>query len=163
MSNPQSPVPNSQSPTPYIHSPIPNPQYLKGKKHQDKRGIITYNNDFDATSIKRMYTIENADVNSIRGWQGHKIEQRWFSAISGTFKIQLLSIDYFEKGLKGLKVLKPYCFVLKADQMDILHVPAGFVSSIQALEVGAKLLVLADYKVGEVDDEFRFEYHPDDF
>ncbi len=153
MSNPQSPIPNSQS-------PIPNPQFLKGKKHQDVRGVITYNNDFDATSIKRMYTIENADVHSIRGWQGHKMEQRWFSAIKGTFKIQILSIDYFEK---GLKVLKPYCFVLKADQMDILHVPAGFVSSIQALEVGAKLLVLADYKVGEVDDEYRFEYHPDDF
>lgn len=107
-----------------------------------------------------MYTIENVDVHSIRGWQGHKIEQRWFSTINGTFKIQILSIDYFEKGLIGLK---PYCFVLKFDQMDILHVPAVFVSSIQGLEVGAKLLVLAGYKVGEVDDEFRFAYHPDVF
>ena len=153
MSNPQYPITNSQS-------QILIPQFLEGKKHQDERGIITYNNDFDATSIKRMYTIENADLHFIRGWQGHKIEQRWFSAMKGTFKIQILSIAYFEKGLKDLQ---PYCFVLKAGQMDILHVPAGFVSSIQALEVGAKLLVLADYKVGEVDDEFRFEYHPDDF
>ncbi len=153
MSNPKYPIPNSES-------PVPSPQFLEGKKHQDKRGIITYNNDFDATSIKRMYTIENADVHFIRGWQGHKIEQRWFSAMKGTFKIQILSIAYFEKGLKGLQ---PYSFVLKADQMDILHVPAGFVSSIQALEEGAKLLVLADYKLGEVDDEFRFEYHADDF
>lgn len=153
MSNPQHPITNSQY-------QLPIPQLLEGKKHQDERGIITYNNDFDATSIKRMYTIENADVHLIRGWQGHKMEQRWFSAINGAFKIQLLSIAYFEKGLKDLQ---PYCFVLKADQMDILHVPAGFVSSIQALEVGAKLLVLADYKMGEVDDEFRFEYHPDDF
>lgn len=47
--------------------------------------------------------------------------------------------------------------------MDILHVPAEFVNIIQALEVGAKLLVLADYKMGEVDDEFRFEYQPDYF
>ena len=153
MFNPQYPIPNSES-------PVPSPQFLEGKKHQDKRGIITYNNDFDATSIKRMYTIENADLHFIRGWQGHKIEQRWFSAMKGTFKIQILSIAYFEKRLKGLQ---PYSFVLKADQMDILHVPAGFVSSIQALEVGAKLLVLADYKLGEVDDEFRFEYHADDF
>lgn len=153
MSNPQYPITNSQS-------PIPSPQFLEGKKHQDERGIITYNNDFDATSIKRMYTIENADLHFIRGWQGHKMEQRWFSAIHGAFKIQILSIAYFEKGLKGLQ---PYSFVLKADQMDILHVPAGFVSSIQALEEGAKLLVLADYKLGEVDDEFRFEYHADDF
>ena len=136
------------------------PKRIPGGSHSDTRGTLTFNNDFDATSIKRMYTIENADVHFIRGWQGHKMEQRWFSAIKGSFKIQILSIAYFEKGLKGLQ---PYCFVLKADQMDILHVPAGFVSSIQALEEGAKLLVLADYKLGEVDDEFRFEYHADDF
>lgn len=153
MSNPQYPIPNSES-------PVPSPQFLEGKKHQDERGIITYNNDFDASEVKRIYTIENNSTDLIRGWQGHKMEQRWFSAIKGSFKIQILSIAYFEKGLKGLQ---PYSFVLKADQMDILHVPAGFVSSIQALEVGAKLLVLADYEVGEVDDEFRFEYHPDDF
>jgi dTDP-4-dehydrorhamnose 3,5-epimerase-like enzyme len=153
MSNPQYPITNSQS-------QILIPQFLEGKKHQDERGIITYNNDFDASEIKRIYTIENNSTDFIRGWQGHKIEQRWFSAIKGTFKIQILSIAYFEKGLKGLQ---PYSFVLKADQMDILHVPAGFVSSIQALEEGAKLLVLADYKLGEVDDEFRFEYHADDF
>ena len=136
------------------------PKRIPGGSHSDIRGTLTFNNDFDATSIKRMYTIENADVHFIRGWQGHKMEQRWFSAIKGSFKIQILSIAYFEKGLKGLQ---PNCFVLKAGQMDILHVPAGFVSSIQALEVGAKLLVLADYKLGEVDDEFRFEYHADDF
>lgn len=136
------------------------PKLIPGGSHSDIRGSLTFNNDFVATSIKRIYTIENADEHSIRGWQGHKIEQRWFTAIKGSFKIQILSIAYFEKGLKDLQ---PYCFVLKTDQMDILHVPAGFVSSIQALEVGAKLLVLADYKMGEVDDEFRFEYHPDDF
>jgi dTDP-4-dehydrorhamnose 3,5-epimerase-like enzyme len=153
MSNPQYPITNSQS-------QILIPQFLEGKKHQDERGIITYNNDFDASEVKRIYTIENNSTDLIRGWQGHKMEQRWFSAIKGSFKIQILSIAYFEKGLKDLQ---PYCFVLKADQMDILHVPAGFVSSIQALEEGAKLLVLADYKLGEVDDEFRFEYHADDF
>ena len=136
------------------------PKLIPGGSHSDIRGSLTFNNDFVATSIKRIYTIENADEHSIRGWQGHKIEQRWFTAIKGSFKIQILSIAYFEKGLKDLQ---PYCFVLKTDQMDILHVPAGFVSSIQALEVGAKLLVLADYKMGEVADEFRFEYHPDDF
>ncbi len=136
------------------------PKRIPGGSHSDIRGTLTFNNDFDASEIKRIYTIENNSTDFIRGWQGHKMEQRWFSAIKGTFKIQILSIAYFEKGLKDLQ---PYCFVLKADLMDILHVPAGFVSSIQALEVGAKLLVLADYKIGEVDDEFRFEYHPDDF
>lgn len=76
------------------------PKLILGGSHSDIRGTLTFNNDFDATFIKRIYTIENADIHSIRGWQGHKMEQRCFSAINGAFKNQILSIDYFEKGLK---------------------------------------------------------------
>ena len=64
---------------------------LVGKKHQDERGIITYNNDFDASQIKRMYTIENHSTDFIRGWQGHKVEQRWFACMKGGFKIKVKS------------------------------------------------------------------------
>lgn len=129
------------------------PRLIPGGSHSDVRGALTFNNDFDATSIKRMYTIQNADEHSIRGWQGHKIEQRWFSAINGSFKIQILSIEYFENGKFDLK---PFQFELKSDNMDILHIPAGFVSSIQSLEENSKLLILADYHTGEINDEYRF-------
>ena len=37
-----------------------------------------------------MYIIENNTTDFIRGWRGHKIEQRWFSAISG--KLDMLYI-----------------------------------------------------------------------
>jgi dTDP-4-dehydrorhamnose 3,5-epimerase-like enzyme len=129
------------------------PRLITGGSHSDVRGALTFNNDFDALSIKRMYTNQNADDHSIRGWQGHKIEQRWFSAINGSFKIQILSIEYFENGKQNLK---PFQFELKSDNMDILHIPAGFVSSIQSLEENSKLLILADYHTGEINDEFRF-------
>lgn len=143
---------------PYIEKKIP--AIISGGKHADYRGVVSFNNAFNALEVKRMYTIENKELAYKRGWQGHKIEQRWFIAIHGAFKIQILSIEYFENGKRALK---PFQFELKSDKMDILHVPAGFVSSIQALEIGAKLLILADFNVGEVDDEFRFEFHPNDF
>jgi hypothetical protein len=41
-----------------------------------------YNNDFDFSEIKKMYTIENSSIEFIRVWQGHRIEQRWFSALN---------------------------------------------------------------------------------
>ena len=47
--------------------------------------------------------------------------------------------------------------MLEAGNMDILHVPPGYVSSIQALSEGAKLLVMADHTLGEVKDEYRFD------
>jgi len=75
---------------------------LKGAKHRDQRGIITYNNDFDASQIKRSYTIENASLDFIRGWQGHKIEQRWFACMKGKFEIRVIEVDDFENPSKNL-------------------------------------------------------------
>ena len=126
---------------------------LPGNKHKDHRGIITYNNDFDASLIKRIYTIENHSVDFIRGWQGHKIEQRWFAAMSGSFEIRLIEVDNFENPSNNLPQNK---YELTTDSLDFLHVPAGYITAIQALEENSKLLVLADYGIGEVQDEYRF-------
>lgn len=129
------------------------PTLIKGNCHQDDRGTICFNNDFNALGIKRVYTIQNINTSFIRAWQGHQIEQRWFSATSGIFKIKLIKIDFWDSPSKNLEVLE---FVLDAENLDILHVPAGFVTSIQAVKEHSKLLVFADYLLGELKDEFRF-------
>ena len=130
------------------------PIILKGGIHADNRGNLRYNNDFDLSSIKRIYCIENKSTSIVRAWLGHKIERRWFSAVSGKFKIQLIAIDNWEKPSVSLK---PVTFVLNADTLDVLHIPAGYVSSIKALEENSKLLVMADYLLGEIKDEYRFD------
>ena len=127
---------------------------LNGNNHVDSRGTLFYNNDFDATAIKRIYIIENRTTDFIRGWRGHQIEQRWFSVLKGSFKIELIAIDDWEHPSKELK---RDTFVIYAETLDVLHIPAGFVSSIQSLEKGARLLVMADYSFGALNDEHRFE------
>ncbi len=126
---------------------------LKGNHFSDERGIITYNNDFDASSIKRIYTIENYSTDFIRGWQGHKIEQRWFACMKGSFDISVMHIDDFENPSKDLEIKS---FVLTSDVLTYLHVPAGCATAIKSLENGSKLLVFANYDLGEVKDEYRF-------
>ncbi len=126
---------------------------LEGKKHKDHRGIITYNNDFDASPIKRIYTIENHSVDFIRGWQGHKIEQRWYACMKGTFEISVIEVDDFSNPSKDLAISK---YFLSDDVLTYLHVPAGWITAIQGKEEHSKLLVLADYKLGEITDEYRF-------
>lgn len=126
----------------------------KGNKHTDQRGIITYNNDFDASQIKRIYTIENSSLDFIRGWQGHKVEQRWFACMKGKFEIRVIKLDDFENPSKDLPQIK---YLLTADSLDFLHVPGGCITAIRALEEGSKLLVLGDYLLGEIQDEYRFE------
>lgn len=127
---------------------------FEGKSHQDERGIITYNNDFDASIIRRIYTIENKSIDFIRGWQGHKIEQRWFAAVKGCFEISVIEVDDFDHPSKEVEIRK---HLLKDETLTYLHVKAGYVTAIQALQENSKLLVLADYALGEVQDEYRYD------
>jgi dTDP-4-dehydrorhamnose 3,5-epimerase-like enzyme len=129
------------------------PQLLKSNSHEDSRGTLVYNNDFDATAIKRIYVIENKNTNFVRAWQGHQIEQRWFSAVNGSFKIELIAIDDWNRPSKKSERFE---FVLDSEKLDVLHIPAGYVSSIQSLEEGAKLLVMANYLLGALEDEYRY-------
>jgi len=129
------------------------PYIIKGGQYIDNRGQICFNNDFDLTKVKRVYTIENKSVDIIRGWQGHRVEKRWFSAISGAFMIELIEVDNWESPSKNNH---RHQFELNADKMDVLCVPEGFISKIQAVEPNSKLLVMADYLIGEVKDEYRY-------
>ena len=128
------------------------PQIIKGNHHKDDRGTLTFNNDFNALGIKRVYTIENESLDFLRAWQGHQIEQRWFSAVAGSFKIKLIEIDDWKNPTKDLPILE---FILNSENLDILHVPRGFATSIQSLEDHSKLLLFADYQLGEIQDEYR--------
>lgn len=131
-----------------------NPKLISGNRHSDQRGILLYNNNFDASLIKRIYIIENEKIEFIRGWQGHQIEQRWFSAVTGRFKIQLIKIDNWEKPSKDLGA---FTYLIDSEELNVLHVPNGYISSIQSLELNSKLLVMADYLLGETKDEYRFD------
>lgn len=100
-----------------------------------------------------MYCIENADANFVRGWTGHQIEQRWFSALQGSFIIKLIKIDNWETPSNSSEILN---FELSSENLNVLHVPKGYVSAIQSKEKGARLLVMADYLLGEINDDYRF-------
>lgn len=129
------------------------PNLISGNCHQDERGQLIYNNDFDASSIKRMYIIQNHSADFVRAWQGHKVEQRWFSAVQGRFKIQLIAIDNWDIPSENLPQIE---YHLHSEKLDILHIPAGYISSIQALEEKSKLVVMTNYHLGELNDEFRY-------
>jgi dTDP-4-dehydrorhamnose 3,5-epimerase-like enzyme len=130
------------------------PKISTGGKHTDARGNLFYNNFFDALPVKRFYVIENKDTQTIRAWQGHQIEQRWFAVLNGSFKIHLIAVDNWENPSKDLASID---FIMHNNQLDILHIPKGYISSIQALEPQSKLLVMADYVLGEIKDEYRYE------
>lgn len=129
------------------------PVLIKGGEFKDERGRLSYNNGFDASEVCRIYTIENIDTEFVRGWQGHSVEQRWFSAVMGAFEIKLIKIDNWEEPSKSLE---SKVFRLDSETLDVLQTPAGFISSIRSLQYGSKLLVMADNPLGKTNDERRY-------
>ena len=129
------------------------PKILSGGSFSDERGSLFFNNDFVPSEVKRLYFIENEDTDFVRGWQGHKVEQRWFSAVSGKFKILVAKVEDLEhQNTAEIQVFK------LENPSEILHLPKGYASAIQMLEPKSRLLVMADFLLKEIDDDFRFPF-----
>lgn len=130
------------------------PIIISGDSHKDDRGILSFNNSFNASEVKRIYVIENNTVDIKRGWTGHAVEKRWFSAMKGEFSIYIIEIDNWELPSKNIQPVK---FTISEEKLDILLVPPGHITLIKASADNAKLLVMADYLLGETNDEYRYD------
>ncbi len=116
--------------------------FIQGGIARDERGDIRFVNEFDMSVVKRFYIIRNADITSIRGWRAHRIEQRWFYVLSGSFHLDLVKIDDWQKPNPFLSIQS---IVLNAYDMKLLHVPAGYGTAFRALVPNSELLVYANY------------------
>src|SRR5690606_12809256 len=116
--------------------------YIQGGIAKDHRGQIRFVNEFDMSLVKRFYIIKNSDLELVRGWRAHRIEQRWFYVLTGSFSMDLVKIDNWDKPSQDLEVEK---IILTAKDNKVLHIPTGYGTAFQALEKGSEILVFADY------------------
>lgn len=126
---------------------------IAGGCHTDERGKICFINDFDMTLIKRFYLIKPSNSTIFRDWRAHKIEQRWFYVIKGSFEIKLIKIDNWESPNPSLP---QEIFIISADENLVLHVPKGFGSSIKACEENSNLMVFADSSINQAENDNYF-------
>lgn len=127
---------------------------IKSQNHIDNRGQLTFFNDFDMTSIRRFYITEHSDIDSIRAWQGHKLEQKWFYVLKGSFKVIVVEPDDWDQPSKKLPNKE---FALHASSNEILHIGAGMATGFQALEPCSKLMIFSDVTLAQsIADDYRF-------
>jgi dTDP-4-dehydrorhamnose 3,5-epimerase-like enzyme len=129
------------------------PSLICGGIYIDSRGELKFNNSFNMSQVKRFYSITLKEKLNIRRWQGHRVEQRWFTAVSGSFRIQLILVDNWNKPKVELNKIN---FDLSSEKLDVLHIPGGYLTSIEATSDNSTLLVMSDYSLNEIDDEYRF-------
>jgi dTDP-4-dehydrorhamnose 3,5-epimerase-like enzyme len=133
---------------------LANSNLIVGNRHEDTRGNLLFVNDFDLQQVRRFYVIIPSDTVSIRAWQGHKTEQKWFFCTQGCFTINYVQPDDWVNPSGSELVTK---VVLEANIPRVLHLTGGFVTGIKANTSGAILTVFSDVDLAiSKADDYRF-------
>lgn len=128
---------------------------IRGGGHEDERGKLIFFNEFDMKPVRRFYLIAHPDTEVVRAWQAHKIEQKWFHVLKGSFKLILVQPDNWTNPSPDLSFQK---FILKKGDNQIIHVPGGFANGFQAVEPDSELLVFSDFAMADAGtDDYRFD------
>ncbi|PKG52035.1 WxcM-like domain-containing protein [Olleya sp. 1-3] len=131
------------------------PKLIEGGAFSDQRGTLQFVNDFDMSVIKRMYITTHPSIETIRAWQGHQIESRWFFCVKGTFKVKLVKIDDWKNPSDNCEVFE---FELNENTPQVLYMPNGFANGFIAVTEDSKLMIMSNYSLGEIeDDHYRFD------
>ena len=127
---------------------------IQGAIFSDERGGLNFFNTFNLNEIVRMYEILPGDTHTIRAWQGHKEEKKWFYCSSGSFIVNLVEVDDFDA---PSKTLKPKRFELETDRPAILEISGGYATGFKAREDNSKLIVFSNFSLeASKNDDFRF-------
>lgn len=124
------------------------PKIIKSKIHIDNRGSLFHNNDFDLSPIKRVYIIQNSNINYLRGWKGHMIENRWFICVKGEVRIYVAKISDLNNKNNNYSL-----YELSDNDMNVLYVPNGNATLMKQISKKSRLMAFSDWLIGESNDE----------
>ncbi|MVZ63652.1 WxcM-like domain-containing protein [Sphingobacterium humi] len=130
-------------------------KFVQGGAFNDSRGSVRFVNDFNMEAVKRFYLIKNANNEIIRGWRGHRYENRWFYVGSGSFLLYLVKIENWHEPDRTKEINR---VMISATDNKVLHVPPGYGMAIKSLEYNSELITFADSIVENSDkDNFTWE------
>ena len=131
------------------------PMVLNLETFVDDRGVLSFSNKLNLSSVKRFYTVKNFQKNFIRAWHAHKKESKIFILLEGAFLISCVKIDNWKKPSKKLPVEE---FVINSNSPKILYIPGGYAHGTQNLKINSKLMVFSTFSLNEtIKDDYRFK------
>lgn len=130
-------------------------QLFEGGIFHDHRGTIRHVNQFGFAGVKRFYTIYHKDTGTIRAWQGHKMECKYFYVIKGSFLLKCIKVDNWQKpSINSI----PESFILTENESLIIKVEPGYANGFKALEPDSIIMVFSDKTLEEAkDDNYRWD------
>lgn len=127
---------------------------INGNIFQDHRGIIRHTNDFKLENVCRFYTIEHIDIKTVRAWQGHQVETKYFVPITGSYVVAWVNVDNFSNPSLELKAEYK---ILTQDEPLVLHIPPGYANGLRALKPNSVIGVFSNMENEEsVKEKIRY-------
>ena len=131
------------------------PKIIEGGIHNDERGELRYNNQFDLSPVKKMYIIKHPDKSVVRAWQGHQKEHKYFQCLKGSFVVAWKKIDDFENPDDQNKAEYK---ILSENKNEVLSIPPGYANGLKAVENNSEIMVFSNKNLEEAaDDQFKFD------
>ena len=131
------------------------PKIIKGSIHIDHRGTVRFVNDFKFTDVVRFYTIRHPDTETIRAWQGHRVEKKWFYPLSGSFVIAWVKIDDFSNPSQNSV---PEYHIISSSKSEIIYIPEGYANGLKALEPDSEIMVFSNLEIEKsANDDYRYD------
>jgi len=128
---------------------------IAGGQFIDDRGKLNFANGFSFEDVSRFYITTHTDTETIRAWQGHRDEKKFFFVVQGSFVIAWVKIDDWRNPSKDLKAEH---IVMKEEDSPVLCLPAGYANGLKALEPNSKVLVFSEFELNRSEKEkIRFD------
>lgn len=124
---------------------------IDGEVFADDRGYLRFINDFDMSSVKRFYQVENHAKFFVRAWHGHRKEAKYVYVASGSALIGAVKLDDEDA--------EPSRCVLSASKPGVLHIPPGYANGFMNLEDNTIVQFFSTTTIEESKgDDIRFPY-----
>lgn len=123
----------------------------------DKRGSVSFVNNFHFKGVKRFYQIENSHSNPVRAFHGHVKEAKYFYVAKGSILLAAVKLDNPKKPNKKARVYKQ---ILSAKNPVVAFVPPGYANGFKSLEKNTSVLIFSTASLSQSQaDDYR--YPPD--
>jgi len=124
----------------------------------DKRGRVSFVNDFNFKNVKRFYQIENSSSKPIRAFHGHMKESKYFFVSTGSILLAAVKLDNPNNPSKKNTVQRK---IISAKNPTVAYIPAGYANGFKTLEKNTVVLIFSTSSLSESQgDDYRY---PDDY
>lgn len=129
---------------------------IHGNSIIDRRGKLSFVNNFSFKEVKRFYQVENSSLRIPRAFHGHMKEAKYVYVSSGSIILAAVSLDNPASPSKNSPMHR---MILSGKQPTVVYIPPGYANGFRALEKRTAVLFFSTASLEEsLADDYRYPF-----